>query len=198
MCRRASQCRGRPTAGRRDRVKSGSHKQRSLLTRLCNPDFTRSLARVARPTLASIPTSVPPRLRVDPVPCPPQPPCRGRAFDPRNSPDLHRSGIVHEYIEDGDEPAPTAANGGPARRRSHPDLRCHRHRIWSGWRDGGARDDLARHEGAHARGGQEARHQQRAQVDRVALRAPAARRYAAGSSRADAERIQHPAAAVRD
>ena len=49
----------------------------------------------------------------------------------------------------------------------------------------------------HARGRQEARHRQGAEVDGVAVRASAPRRHAAGPSRADAQRVHDPQAAVR-
>ena len=84
------------------------------------------------------------------------------------------------------------ARGGP-----HAHLRRHRDRLGRRRRHGRARADVARHEGADARGRQEARHQQGAEVDGVAVRAPAARRDAAGPSCAVAQRVHDPSAAVR-
>ena len=74
-------------------------------------------------------------------------------------------------------------------------LRRGRHRLRRRGRHGGARADVPGHEGPDARGRQEARHQQGAQVDGVALRPPAPRRHAARASCADAQRIHDPSAA---
>ena len=53
------------------------------------------------------------------------------------------------------------------------------------------------HEGADARGREEARHRRGAEVDGVAVRTSAARRHAARPPSAVAQRVHHPSAAVR-
>ena len=95
------------------------------------------------------------------------------------------------------EPHPTPARERAARSGSCGHLRRDRRRLRRRGRHGRARADVAGPEGPDARGRQEARHQQGAQVARVALRPPAPWRHAARASRADAQRVHDPPAAVR-